>query len=253
LLELGRITRERAGSEDRAERRNELVFKDGLLGVGQSDEHVQKRYAVRRRNQLEPRSARDLRAGSLSWLQRQIGEAMAETTRTVVIARQEFVLRPSQVERRLRGVLPEPVKEHFVVINRRRYPPKQVLGLVTGLDRAAFTTHHARRILTGLGFPADRRTRLHEAGRSSRRSAGSSGSGGAARTRARGAVIAARPSGETLEPYVGQWVATKGPEVLVGAADPRAVVGWLAEHGQQADSMFRVPQNEFEATGVAPS
>jgi len=48
-------------------------------------------------------------------------------------------------------------------------------------------------------------------------------------------------------------VATKGPEVLVGAADPRAVVGWLAEHGQQADSMFRVPQNEFEATGVAPS
>jgi hypothetical protein len=179
---------------------------------------------------------------------------MAETTRTVVIARQEFVLHPSQVELRLRGVLPEPVKEHFVVINRRRYPPKQVLGLVTGLDRAEFTTHHARRILTGLGFPADRRTRLHEAGRSSRRTgAGSSGSGAVARPRVHGADMAARPSGETLEPYVGQWVATKGPEVLVGASDPRAVVGWLAEHGQQADSMFRVPQDQFEASGVAPS
>ena len=179
---------------------------------------------------------------------------MAETTRTVVIARQEFVLRPSQVELRLRGVLPEPVKEHFVVINRRRYPPKQVLGLVTGLDRAEFTTHHARRILTGLGFPADRRTRLHEAGRSSRRTdAGSSGSGAVARPRVRGAAIAMRPTADALEPYVGQWVATKGPEVLIAASDPRAVVGWLAKHGQQADSMFRVPQDEFEASGVAPS
>ena len=65
--------------------------------------------------------------------------------------------------------------------------------------------------------------------------------------------MAARPSAEALDPYVGQWVATKGPEVLVAAADPRAVVGWLAEHRKQADSMFRVPQDEFEASGVAPS
>jgi hypothetical protein len=179
---------------------------------------------------------------------------MAETTRTVVIARQEFVLRPSQVELRLRGVLPEPVKEHFVVINRRRYPPKQVLGLITGLDRAEFTTHHARRILTGLGFPADRRTRQQDASHlSPGRGAPSSRRGAVAPPRARGPVIAARPSSETLEPYVGQWVATKGPEVLVGASDPRTVVAWLAGHGQKADSMFRVPGDEFEASGVAPS
>jgi hypothetical protein len=179
---------------------------------------------------------------------------MTETTRTVVIARQEFLLRASQVELRLRGVLPEPVKEHFVVINRRRYPPKQVLGLVTGLDRAEFTTHHARRILTGLGFPADRRTRLQETGHlSSRTGPASSRRGAVARPRAGEAVMAARPSAEALDPYVGQWVATKGPEVLVAAADPRAVVGWLAEHRKQADSMFRVPQDEFEASGVAPS
>ena len=62
-----------------------------------------------------------------------------------------------------------------------------------------------------------------------------------------------RPTADALEPYVGQWVATKGPEVLIAASDPRAVVGWLAKHGQQADSMFRVPQDEFEASGVAPS
>jgi len=40
------------------------------------------------------------------------------------------------------------------VINGRRWPPKQVLALVTGLDRADFTTHQARRALTRLGFPA---------------------------------------------------------------------------------------------------
>ena len=75
----------------------------------------------------------------------------------MVIARQRFELGASEVERGVRGVLPEPVREHYVVVNRRRYPPKQVLELVTGLDRAEFTTHHARRILTGLGFPAGRR------------------------------------------------------------------------------------------------
>ncbi|HMD25560.1 MAG TPA: hypothetical protein VKH61_15795, partial [Streptosporangiaceae bacterium] len=48
------------------------------------------------------------------------------------------------------------IHEHFVVINGRRWPPKQVLALVTGLDRADFTTHQARRALTRLGFPAAR-------------------------------------------------------------------------------------------------
>jgi len=157
----------------------------------------------------------------------------------VVIARRPFALRASQVERAMRGVLPEPLKDHYVVVGRRRYPPKQVLGAVTGLDRAEFTTHHARRILTGLGFPAGRRS-AGEPTKQERRTP---------RT-ARGGR--ARPSAETLEPFVGQWVATKGPEVLVAAPAPRAVVGWLAEHGQTADSMFRVPSDESEASGMAP-
>src|ERR1700723_3059202 len=60
------------------------------------------------------------------------------------------------VEAALKGALPEPIQEHFVVINGRRWPPKQVLALVTGLDRADFTTHQARRALTRLGFSAAR-------------------------------------------------------------------------------------------------
>jgi hypothetical protein len=163
---------------------------------------------------------------------------MSETSRTVVIAQRPFELRASKVERAMRGVLPEPLRDHYVVVCQRRYPPKQVLGRVTGLDRSEFTTHHARRILTGLGFPAGR---------------SAAPANPATRGARRPATGRARPSAETLEPFVGQWVATKGSDVLVAAAEPRTVVGWLAEHGQVAESMFRVPRDEFEASGLAPT
>lgn len=166
---------------------------------------------------------------------------MAETLpKTVTIAKQRFELRADRVEQALRQTLPEPITSHYVVIGCRRYPPKQAISLITGLDRADFTTHQARRILTGLGFPAGRRPGHPE----SRPTAGT--------RRGRSQGVRARPTAETLEPFVGQWVATRGAEVLVAAPEPRTVVGWLAEHRQQADSMFRVPSNEPQASGVAP-
>ena len=61
-----------------------------------------------------------------------------------------------------------------------------------------------------------------------------------------------RPTVETLSRSLGQWVATEEGEVVVAAPEPHAVVSWLAEHRQQADSMFRVPSSEFEASGLAP-
>src|SRR3979411_1651618 len=88
------------------------------------------------------------------------------------------------VQAALEGVLPEPIHEHFVVINGRRWPPKQVLALVTGLDRADFTTHQARRALTRLGFPAGR-----AAGRQGHHPAGSP-AGAPSRPVASGAVRA---------------------------------------------------------------
>jgi len=181
---------------------------------------------------------------------------MAETSRTVTVARRPFTLRASQIERAMRGVLPEPVRDHFVVVNQRRYPPKQVVLEVTGLDRAEFTTHHARRILTGLGFPAGRRTREDASRGPSRqepRPSGRSGLGAAPLPSGPGpSVRRARPSASALDPFVGQWVATRGAEVLVAAREPGAVVRWLAQHNQQADSMFRVPSEEYEAGGLAP-
>jgi siderophore synthetase component len=152
-----------------------------------------------------------------------------------------FDLDPQQVERALEGELPEPIQEHFVVISGRRWPPKQVLALVTGLDRADFTTHQARRALTRLGFTAARA--IHR------------GHPGHPAPRPQHGVQAPgqrQPLAEALRPFVGQWVAVRGEEVLVAASSPAEVVSWLAQHQQQAESMFRVPAAESEIGGAAP-
>jgi len=165
---------------------------------------------------------------------------MAEKTivRRVKIAGRPFVLRNSDVVRAVRKVDPEPIKSHFVVIGARRFPPKQVLSEVTGLDRADFTTHQARRTLTRLGFSAGRRP--------------------SAPPRSRTASSRVQISGESdrlghrLTSFAGEWVAIKDGDVLHSASTPRELVEWLSRHGQKADSMFRVPDTELAATGLAP-
>lgn len=160
---------------------------------------------------------------------------MVEKTveRQVRIAGQLFVLRSSDVRRALRNAEPEPIASHFVVVGERRFPPKQVISEVTGLDRADFTTHQARRTLMRLGFPAGRR------------GVGMSGAG-AAPASAEGRLA------DRLRPFVGRWVALKDDDILHAADTPEQLVGWLAEHGQKADSVFRVPEDELAATGLAP-
>jgi hypothetical protein len=172
--------------------------------------------------------------------------------KVVTVARQRFELRREQVERTMRYVLPEPIASHYVVIDNRRYPPKQVVGVLTGIDRADFTTHQARRILTGLGFAAGRQPRHELPERAGAYAAHANAVVGAMAPAAQAAGRSSRPDAAELEPFVGQWVATRGVRVLVAAPDPRSVVSWLAEHREQADSMFRVPGTEFQAGGLAP-
>ncbi len=156
----------------------------------------------------------------------------------VTISRRRFELRAEAIARAVEAVLPEPVHEHFVVIGGRRYPPKQVISLVTGLDRADFTSHQARRVLMGLGFPA------------ARRSAPSPGP----TPEAAGRGPHGGREADALRPYIGQWVATQGhEEVLVAADTPREVIAWLARHDVRADSMFRVPESDAAAGGAAPT
>jgi len=153
----------------------------------------------------------------------------------VTVARRRFDLMSSDVENRVRNVLPEPLDDHYVVVAGKRFPPKQVIGVVTGLDRADFNTHQARRILRRLGFVVGRRTRdpfpegLRRPGPHQGREA------------------------DLLRPFTGKWVAQRGLEILVAAESPQEVVRWLERHNQRADAMFRVPADEAEAAGVAPA
>lgn len=158
--------------------------------------------------------------------------------RQVKIAGHPFVLRNGDVVRALRKVDPEPITSHFVVVAGRRFPPKQVVSEVTGLDRADFTTHQARRTLIRLGFPAGRRATRSP---SSRRNAFQREPGPDDQRLA-----------DQLRPLSGQWVAIKDDDVLHAAASPQELVRWLGQHGQKADSMFRVPEGELATTGLAP-
>jgi hypothetical protein len=160
---------------------------------------------------------------------------MTETVaiRHVTIAGQSFVLRSSDILKALRSVEPEPIASHFVVVGSRRFPPKQVIGEVTGLDRADFTTHQARRTLLRLGFAAGRR--------------GSQSRSAQARSQAPDESLA-----EQMRTFTGEWVAIKDNEVLHASSSPQTLVRWLGKHGQKADSMFRVPEDELAASGLAP-
>jgi hypothetical protein len=141
------------------------------------------------------------------------------------------------VERAVAAVHPDPVRDHYVIVGSRRFPPKQVLSLVTGIDRADFTTHQARRILRRLGFVAARRAHGHTEPGAGDPSAGPHGGRQAA----------------ALAPYIGQWVALGAPdEVLVAADTLREVVTWLAQHELKATGVLRVPSSLREAEGLAP-
>lgn len=176
---------------------------------------------------------------------------MPETSlKEVTIAKRRFELRRDRVERMMRQALPDPLTSHYVVIGRHRYPPKQVIALVTGLDRADFTSHQARRVLMGLGFPVGRRD---PAPSSSRSDGGLTQAPRQTAPRDTGHREAHRHElVETLRSFPGQWVAVKDEELLVAASTPKEVVGWLARHDKRADSMFRVPEDELALSGLAP-
>jgi hypothetical protein len=159
------------------------------------------------------------------------------------ISGQQFELERTEVECCLMNVLPDPVHEHYVVVRGRRFPPKQVLSCVTGLDRADFTTHQARRILKRLGFVA---ARAHREQVSDRLAETDTGDGPGSRQ---------NRQADALRPYLGQWVALAGPtEVLVAADSPEEVLAWLARHERRATyGMFRVPASPVEAEGSAPT
>ena len=72
-----------------------------------------------------------------------------------VIRGRVYDIRRDDVVKAVEGVEPEPMsgkRKYYVEIGGKRYPIKQVVALVTGLPRIAFTAMDAYRILTKLGF-----------------------------------------------------------------------------------------------------
>lgn len=51
---------------------------------------------------------------------------------------------------------PDSIRKHQVEVGGVQFPPKQVLGAVSGWDRQSFTTQEARRVLEKLGFKCRR-------------------------------------------------------------------------------------------------
>lgn len=140
----------------------------------------------------------------------------------------QFDLDAGMVESALELVDPEPINEHYVIVRGRRFPPKQALAVVTGLDRADFTTHQARAVLRRLGFGVHRRSADVTVGADP--SAGPRGGAEAALLRA----------------HIGQWIAQDGVEVLYAADNPESVLRWLRRHGRRA-RVWRVPGSPSEA------
>lgn len=160
------------------------------------------------------------------------------------VAGHGFDLERALVERSLDRQLPDPVFEHYVIVCGRRFPPKQVLACVTGLDRADFTTHQARRVLMRLGFVAARVGHRMPGGAELAQRDNDDGGDGPHHGR----------QATALKPYIGQWVALAGPtEVLVAADSPQDVLAWLSRHGRVASGMFRVPVERADAEGAAPT
>ncbi len=149
---------------------------------------------------------------------------MAEISiaREVKIAGQPFVLRSSDLVRVMQGVDPEPITSHYVVVGTRRFPPKQIISELTGVDRADLPPT-TRGEPVRLGFPAGRRPLEQRA---------------SLRAFPPPARDGPPPLADRLWPFAGSWVAIRDVDVLHSTESPQELVAWLNRHGQKSDSMF---------------
>ncbi|HKM79691.1 MAG TPA: hypothetical protein VJY15_01830 [Candidatus Acidoferrum sp.] len=66
---------------------------------------------------------------------------------------QGFSISRDEIERKLKGVRPEQIRQYYVTVNGKDYPVKQALEISAGLLRSGFTTQDAIRVLRKFGLP----------------------------------------------------------------------------------------------------
>jgi hypothetical protein len=146
------------------------------------------------------------------------------------IAGQKFTFGRDDVERVARRLDPEPIDVFFTVVNGRRFPPKQLVEALTGLDRADFNSHQARSLLVRLGFAVERRSPAKALSPSAVGPLGGA-------------------EAEMLATHRGRWVAQDGMEILVDGRSPQEVARWLHRHGRRA-RIWRVPSSPAEVGSI---
>ncbi|MGY4770647.1 hypothetical protein ACXC9Q_27360 [Kribbella sp. CWNU-51] len=65
---------------------------------------------------------------------------------------EQFDLTADQVRARLASYEPADIKQHWVEVDGRRWPVKQVIAIATGVDKGRFVSGTARRHLRNMGF-----------------------------------------------------------------------------------------------------
>jgi hypothetical protein len=63
-----------------------------------------------------------------------------------------YELTREEVERMMVGIQPETTRQYFIIINGKKFPPKQIIAKALNLRKAQFTTMNATNILERLGF-----------------------------------------------------------------------------------------------------
>lgn len=136
----------------------------------------------------------------------------------------------------MRGVTAEPIQAHYVIVGGRRFPPKQVIGAVTGLDRSEFISTQARRILERLGFKVGR--------------VGSPAKQPPISATVSSADDRLAQEADLLRPYKGQFVAVDvdWSEVIASGPDPRSVSRALRATGRDG-VLFQVPDDPSRDIG----
>ncbi|HEV7723330.1 MAG TPA: hypothetical protein VGO60_18720 [Iamia sp.] len=152
------------------------------------------------------------------------------------IASHPFDLSGDEVERAMQGTAAEPIRTHYVVVGGRRYPPKQVIATVTGLDRSAFISTQARSVLERLGFTVGR------VGSQPRAADQPAPASPADERLAREAAL--------LRPFIGDFVAVNADwtEVIASGPDPYAVKRALDATGRRG-AIFQVPRHPDHDVG----
>lgn len=78
--------------------------------------------------------------------------------RTFTVGGQRFSVSREDIEQRLKGIPPEPIRQYFVTVNGTNYPVKQAVELTVGLLRSGFTSQDAIRVLRKFGLPLGKST-----------------------------------------------------------------------------------------------